>query len=231
MPGPEVFVLFTGMPPASGTEASAWTGQNMGNERAEWAGDVTADAEPQNLGQRLESIGQRPSVPSQRLESLAGGTTAPYSHQLPFSRHCVCSSASEVCEGLTRPEVRASVVMCVSSASTFGRERVSAAEALVTAGNLASMMSSSNGAPLDALRALSSINSSGIVPAFGQLAQRGAMGGYPASMLQQPGMQQYLTHLPAWMMRMQVMIVLSRKIRSKTPPVNKDAHTCPASSL
>ncbi len=52
------------------------------------------------------------------------------------------------------------------------------------------MMSSSNGASLEALRALSSINSAGIVPAFGQLAQRGAMGGYPAAMLQQPGMQQ-----------------------------------------
>ena len=68
------------------------------------------------------------------------------------------------------------------------------------------MMSSSSGAPLEALRALSSINSSGIVPAFGQLAQRGTMGGmggYTAAMLQQQGMQQYLSQLP-WMLRMQV---------------------------
>ena len=70
------------------------------------------------------------------------------------------------------------------------------------------MMSSSNGASLDALRALSSIGSSGIVPAFGQLAQRGAMGGYPAAMLQQQNMQQYLSHLP-WMLRMQVRSMLS----------------------
>lgn len=73
------------------------------------------------------------------------------------------------------------------------------------------MMSSSNGASLEALRALSSINSSGIVPALGQLAQRGAMGGYPAAMLQQPGMQQYLSNLP-WMLRMQVAhLTLSKK--------------------
>lgn len=107
----------------------------------------------------------------------------------------------------------------------------SAPETLMTAGNLTSMMSSSNGAPLDALRALSSINSSGIVPAFGQLAQRGAMGGYPASMLQQPGMQQYLTHLPAWMLRMQVMIILSLEPGSCTCPINKHTHDCLASSL
>ena len=73
------------------------------------------------------------------------------------------------------------------------------------------MMSSSSGAPLDALRALSSINSAGIVPAFGQLAQRGAMGGYPAAMLQQQGMQQYLSNLP-WMLRMQVVNYFHRNL-------------------
>ena len=78
------------------------------------------------------------------------------------------------------------------------------------------MMSSSNGASLEALRALSSINSAGIVPAFGQLAQRGAMGGYPAAMLQQPGMQQYLTNLP-WMLRMQVVAALAGFPTSDTP--------------
>lgn len=65
------------------------------------------------------------------------------------------------------------------------------------------MMSSSNGPSLDALRALGSISSGGIVPAAMQLAQRGAMGGYPAAMLQQQNMQQYLSQLP-WMLRMQV---------------------------
>ena len=64
------------------------------------------------------------------------------------------------------------------------------------------MMSSSNGASLDALRALGSINSAGIMPAAMQLAQRGAMGAYPAAMMQQQNMQQYLSHLP-WMLRMQ----------------------------
>lgn len=83
------------------------------------------------------------------------------------------------------------------------KDEIASAKATVTAGNLTSMMSSSNGASLDALRALGSISSSGIVPAFGQLAQRGAMGGYPAAMLQQQGMQQYLSQLP-WMLRMQV---------------------------
>ena len=77
--------------------------------------------------------------------------------------------------------------------------------ACCAAGNLSSMMQSSNG-PLEAMHALGSISSgsagaAGMVPAAMQLAQRGALGGpgaYPA-MLQ----QQYLQSLP-WLLRMQV---------------------------
>ncbi|CAK0737369.1 hypothetical protein CVIRNUC_000901 [Coccomyxa viridis] len=131
------------LPPAS-ANTTHWNGQGLVTDRADWAGaqphDAPAENESHLLSQRLESIGQRPSMPSQRLESLAG--------------------------------------------------------------NLTSMMSSSNGASLDALRALGSINSAGIMPAAMQLAQRGAMGAYPAAMMQQQNMQQYLSHLP-WMLRMQ----------------------------
>ena len=54
--------------------AAPWAGQALGMERPEWAGDAhaNADAEAHSLSQRLESIGQRPSMPNQRLESLAG---------------------------------------------------------------------------------------------------------------------------------------------------------------
>lgn len=86
------------------------------------------------------------------------------------------------------------------------------------------MMSSSNGASLDALRALSSIGSSGIVPAFGQLAQRGAMGGFPAAMLQQQSMQQYLSHLP-WMLRMQVRSMLSPQPKCENSICNDESPT------
>lgn len=48
------------------------------------------------------------------------------------------------------------------------------------------------------MRALGSISSGGVVPAAMQLAQRGAMAGYPAAMLQ----QQYLSSIP-WLLRMQ----------------------------
>ncbi len=65
------------------------------------------------------------------------------------------------------------------------------------AGNLGSMMASSNNT-LDNMRALGSISSGGVVPAAMQLAQRGAMAGYPAAMLQ----QQYLSSIP-WLLRMQ----------------------------
>ena len=64
------------MPPVSGTEGPARAGQSLGTERAEWAGDAAAEAERQCLGQRLESIGQRASMPSQRLESLAGSAAS-----------------------------------------------------------------------------------------------------------------------------------------------------------
>lgn len=55
--------------------AAPWAGQALGMERPDWAGDAhaNADAEAHSLSQRLESIGQRPSMPNQRLESLAGG--------------------------------------------------------------------------------------------------------------------------------------------------------------
>lgn len=59
------------------------------------------------------------------------------------------------------------------------------------------MMASSNNT-LDSMRALGSISSGGVVPAAMQLAQRGAMAGYPAAMLQ----QQYLSSIP-WLLRMQ----------------------------
>lgn len=62
------------------------------------------------------------------------------------------------------------------------------------AGNLGSVMASSNGT-LDSMRALGSISSGGVVPAAMQLAQRGALGAYPAAMLQ----HQYLP----WLLRVQ----------------------------
>lgn len=59
-------------------------------------------------------------------------------------------------------------------------------------------MASSNNT-LDSMRALGSISSGGVVPAAMHLAQRGAMAGYPAAVLQ----QQYLSSIP-WLLRMQV---------------------------
>jgi hypothetical protein len=63
--------------PAASIAASAalpWAGQALGLEQPEWAGDTHAnpDAEAHSLSQRLESVGQQPSMPNQRLESLAG---------------------------------------------------------------------------------------------------------------------------------------------------------------
>ncbi len=87
------FFITAAMPPPSGPEASAWTGHNLGNERAEWAGDMAADAEPHSLGQRLESIGQRPSMPSQRLESLAGTTACRVCQWLPSPETLTGSTA------------------------------------------------------------------------------------------------------------------------------------------
>ena len=72
------------------------------------------------------------------------------------------------------------------------------------AGNLSSMMQSSNG--LDQMRALGSISSGGgnssggMVPAAMQLAQRGALGGAYPAMLQ----QQYLQQTLPWLLRVQV---------------------------
>ena len=63
------------LPPAS-ANTTHWNGQGLVTDRAEWAGaqphDAPAENESHLLSQRLESIGQRPSMPSQRLESLAG---------------------------------------------------------------------------------------------------------------------------------------------------------------
>ncbi|KAK9915975.1 hypothetical protein WJX75_006823 [Coccomyxa subellipsoidea] len=80
----------------------------------------------------------------------------------------------------------------VGQRPTFSGQRL---ESL--AGNVGSMMASSNNT-LDNMRALGSISSGGVVPAAMQLAQRGAMAGYPAAMLQ----QQYLSSIP-WLLRMQ----------------------------
>jgi hypothetical protein len=66
--------------------------------------------------------------------------------------------------------------------------------AVAGANNLGSVMASSNGT-LDSIRALGSISSGGVVPAAVQLAQRGALGAYPAAMLQ----TQYLP----WLLRVQ----------------------------
>lgn len=178
-------------------------------------------------GQRLESVGQRPTLSGQRLESLAGA-------DIPLVFLAFATSVSgltkraEALQVLANlqirrtchhgpqdyssrvwlwhaQELRACTQICKKELVRLGGG-VSAIEGgCVGAGNVGSMMASSNNT-LDNMRALGSISSGGVVPAAMQLAQRGAMAGYPAAMLQ----QQYLSSIP-WLLRMQARHPLPRQ--------------------
>ena len=94
------------LPPIS-TNTTHWNGQGLGMDRPDWAGapphDAPAENEPHVLSQRLESIGQRPSMPSQRLESLAGDDQSRILLQilqrwLP-SKKWLCWTITLLCDG------------------------------------------------------------------------------------------------------------------------------------
>jgi len=82
--------VLAALPPLSAPAAAApWGGQSLVSERPEFAGDMNTDPEPHSLSQRLESIGQRPSMPSQRLDSLAGDRLVIWSSHRYLSGGCL----------------------------------------------------------------------------------------------------------------------------------------------
>ena len=119
------------LPPVS-ANTTHWNAQGLVTDRPEWAGapphDAPAETESHLLSQRLESIGQRPSMPSQRLESLAGDDQSrALLQRWPIIRRHLCWTPARVLIDGQRTAHEATAVAAALPLLLLGLRRTEAA--------------------------------------------------------------------------------------------------------